>query len=244
MAEKNSISPIRPLQLYELVAERLRGQIRSGALGPGERLPAERELAASLGVGRATLREAIGALNNEGLLTTRPNSGTYVTGVATPPAKEELVHERNQKVDTSPMMLLECREAFEPIIAEFAARAGGRDPVIERLLGDMERIADMVDPTQRELFNESNRLFHRQIAVMTGNPMLIGVADQFATVLTEPLWRRLQDDGIHDMPRVKLYVAEHRLIYEAILTGDAEGSAFYVRKHLERVRRDILLTDQ
>lgn len=244
MAEKNSISPIRPLQLYELVVQRLREQIASGELAPGQRLPAERELAASLGVGRATLREAIGALNNEGLLTTRPNSGTYVAGPGSPGTAEELVHHQNQQMDTSPMMLLECREAFEPIIAEFAARSGRRDLVMERILADMDRIADMVDPAQRELFNESNRLFHRQIAVMTGNPVIIGMADQLAVVLTEPLWLRLQEDGIHDMPRVKLYVSEHRLIYEAIINGDVEGSGFYVRKHLERVRRDMLLTDR
>ncbi len=244
MAYKNAIPPIQPVQLYELVARRLREQIRTGDLKPGERLPAERELATTLGVGRATLREAIGALNNEGLLSTRANSGTYVVGTVANHADAGLVHAENHKVDTSPMSLLECRTAFEPLIAEFAARTGRRDETAERLLADMDSIADLVEPAQREVWNESNRLFHRQVAVMTGNPLLIGIADLFASVMAEPLWRRLLDDGIHDMRRVKLYVAEHRLIYEAISKGDTEAAAFYVRKHLERVHRDMSQSDQ
>jgi DNA-binding FadR family transcriptional regulator len=243
MAEKNSISPVKAMQLYELVAERLREKILEGVLKPGERLPAERELAAGLGVGRATLREAIGALNNEGLLNTRPNSGTYVVGTISNITSTGVVLKKDQKVDTSPMMLLECRMAFEPVIAEFAARSAQRDPTIEGLLKEMDCIASLVDQPQRELWNETNRLFHRQIAVMTRIPLLTGIADLFASVMSEPLWRRLQDDGIYEMERVKLYVAEHRLIYEAISNGDVEASAFYVRKHLERVQRDISLMD-
>ncbi|ETD40717.1 FCD domain-containing protein [Pseudomonas chlororaphis] len=49
----------------------------------------------------------------------------------------------------------------------------------------------------------------------------------------------MRDDGIYDANRIQLYVAEHRLIYEAIVTGDEEAAAFYVENHLKRVQRDI-----
>src|SRR3954468_19943233 len=65
----------RPLQRYEQIAERLAGDIRSGALAPGERLPSERELARVLEVSRASVREAIGALQVEGVVETRPGGG-------------------------------------------------------------------------------------------------------------------------------------------------------------------------
>ena len=54
--------PLRGLQRYERVAERLAGEIRAGAFAPEERLPSERQLAQRLGVGRASVREAIAAL--------------------------------------------------------------------------------------------------------------------------------------------------------------------------------------
>ena len=56
-------SPLRLPQLYELVADRITKSIQDGTYPPGSRLPAERDLATSLGVGRSAVREAIGALN-------------------------------------------------------------------------------------------------------------------------------------------------------------------------------------
>jgi len=71
-------STFRPKQIYEQVSGRIRADIRSGQFAPESRLPSERELAARFGVGRPAVREAIGALQNEGLVITRRNSGTYV----------------------------------------------------------------------------------------------------------------------------------------------------------------------
>jgi DNA-binding FadR family transcriptional regulator len=51
--------------------------------------------------------------------------------------------------------------------------------------------------------------------------------------------RRLKDEGIYDAGRIRLYVAEHRLIYEAVIQGDADAAAFYVEQHIKRVERDI-----
>jgi hypothetical protein len=65
-ATEPSPSPLRVPQLYELVAERLKKSILDGSYPPGSRLPAERDLATTLGVGRATVREAMGELVNQG----------------------------------------------------------------------------------------------------------------------------------------------------------------------------------
>src|SRR3954471_19564154 len=90
----------RPLQRYEQVAERLAGDIRSGAYAPGERLPSERELARILEVSRASVREAIGALQVAGVVETRPGSGTFVS--SRPPSSSP-AH------DASPSAVLEAR---------------------------------------------------------------------------------------------------------------------------------------
>ena len=54
--------------------------------------------------------------------------------------------------------------------------------------------------------------------------------------MDQPLWQRLRDDSIAEAGRTRLHVAEHRMIYEAIVAGDAEAAAFYSLQHINRVR--------
>src|SRR4051812_5929963 len=86
-------TPFPPLQPSEQVAERLAADIRSGLLARGERLPSERDLARTLDVSRASVREAIASLQVQGVVETRPGAGTYVAAVAGPPAPDGLAHD-------------------------------------------------------------------------------------------------------------------------------------------------------
>ena len=236
-----SESAFRPKQIYEQVSERIRADIRGGQFAPETRLPSERELAARFGVGRPAVREAIGALQNEGLVLTRRNSGTYVCAdalqrlSAVPP--DDMAPAADP--DFSPSSTLDVRLILEPAIARRAAAHGRRDPLAEHYLAQMDSIVDVTDAGQRALWNDSDRLFHRQLAVMTGDALLVKIADEVAKTMDQPLWKRLKDDGIDDPARIRLYVSEHRLIYEAIVGGDADAAAFYVEQHIMRVRRDI-----
>jgi DNA-binding FadR family transcriptional regulator len=235
-------STFRPKQIYEQVSERIRAEIRSGQFAAESRLPSERELAAHFGVGRPAVREAIGALQNEGLVITRRNSGTYVCAdapqrLAAAAAAPEATALADP--DVSPTSTLDVRLILEPAIARRAAARGQRDELAEHYLAQMDSIADISDAAQRVLWNNSDRLFHRQLAIMTGDALLVKIADEVANTMDQPLWKRLKDDGIYDAGRIRLYVSEHRMIYEAIVGGDADAAAFYVEQHIMRVRRDI-----
>ncbi|MGH8808853.1 MAG: FadR/GntR family transcriptional regulator [Noviherbaspirillum sp.] len=239
--EKLHSSPLlRVPQLYELVAGRLKKSIQEGVYPPGSRLPAERELASALGVGRATVREAIGELVNQGVIQTKRNSGSFVLDNALDVIRN--LGTADARPDTSPLSTLAARLAIEPLIAQFAAAVGKRDSEMERLLDLMEAVTDLADPRQRREWNEHDRQFHERIALMTCNPVLISIAKVIAAAVDEPLWQQLRDNGIHDPARARLYVYEHRLIYEAIATGNQEAASFYVRQHLERVQKDMLIT--
>ncbi|RQR66266.1 FadR family transcriptional regulator [Burkholderia sp. Bp9125] len=231
----------RPLQIYEQVAEKVRAEIRAGKFPPDTRLPSERELAMRFGVGRPAVREAVGALQNEGLVVTRRNSGTYVVPLAYQLLARSAAHggEGGSGPDYSPSATLDVRLILEPAIARRAAALAKRDTLAEHYLSQMETVADVSDPEQLALWNSSDRLFHRQLAVMTGDALLIRFADDIADAMDQSLWKRVKDDGIADPARIRLYVAEHRLIYEAIVTGDADAAAFYVEQHIHRVQRDI-----
>ncbi|HKT99231.1 MAG TPA: GntR family transcriptional regulator [Paraburkholderia sp.] len=237
----------RPLQIYEQVSEKIRAEIRAGRYLPESRLPSERELAALFGVGRPAVREAIGALQNEGLVVTRRNSGTYVSAnapevLARASAPSSMAEASLVEPDYSPSATLDVRLILEPAIARRAAAHKKRDALAEHYLAQMETLTDVSDPEQRALWNNSDRLFHRQLAVMTGDALLVKLAQEIADTMDQSLWKRLKDDGIYDPARIRLYVAEHRLIYEAIVSGDADAAAFYVEQHIHRVQRDIAPT--
>jgi DNA-binding FadR family transcriptional regulator len=240
-ATQTNLGPLRATQLYERIVQRIAGEIRVGLLKPGERLPSERDLARRLEVGRSSVREAIAALQLHGVLETRPGSGSFVAVDAVERVQElggpgdgalALPH------DASPSALLEARALLEPAVAALAARRGVPDPYAEELLARMDRAAG---GSAHAEWNEGDRLFHRQIAVMTDNPVLVALADHIAAAMDEPLWQRLRDESVAVEGRAELHAAEHRLIYEAIVDGDPDAAAFYATQHIQRVRRYMTL---
>jgi DNA-binding FadR family transcriptional regulator len=224
--EQTNLAPIPLRQRYEDVADRIAADIRAGRLSPGERLPSERDLARRLGVGRASVREAIASLQVAGMIDTRPGSGSFVAAGA--------AERTTEARDSSPSDLLETRALLEPAVARLAAERGGADAEIEALLAAME------DATG-DVWNDCDRRFHQRIAALTGNPVLLDLADHIAAVMDEPLWQRLRDDSIAVPGRTTIHLAEHRMIYEAIAEGDADAAELYAAQHIRRVRKYMTL---
>lgn len=251
LALQTNPPPLRLLQRYERIAERLADDIRHGRLRPGARLPSERELARRLEVGRASVREALAALQVEGVLETRPGSGSFVAADALEQlgtADGDGDGDRDRDTlelphDASPSDLLETRLLLEPRVARLAAQRGRRDPELEARLAAMEAATEgaAADPAARAAWNESDRHFHLRLAGLTGNPVLYLLAGQLAELMDQPLWQRLRDDSIAVPGRTRLHLAEHRMIYEAVVDGALEPAEFYATQHLERVRRYMTL---
>jgi DNA-binding FadR family transcriptional regulator len=240
-AKSISSDACRPKQVYEQVAERIRAGIRNGQFAAEERLPSEHELSTRFRVARLAVREAVGALQNQGLVVTRRNAGTYVSANArqslTTVSAADVVDE---DPDFSPASTLELRRILEPAIAMRAAQRAQPDALAEHYLAQMDSITDIASPEQCARWNESDRLFHHRLAAMTGDPLLLKVADVVAKSMDQPLWKRLKDDGIYEAKRIQLYASEHRMIYEAIVCGDVEAAVMYVEQHIKRVGRDLV----
>jgi DNA-binding FadR family transcriptional regulator len=222
-----ALAPIKPRQRYEDVADRIAADIRGGRLAPGDRLPAERDLARRLEVGRASVREAIASLQVAGMIETRPGAGSFVAAGAA-----ERGHVKPH--DSSPSDLLEARALLEPAVARLAAQRGGADGEIEDLLAAMQDAGG-------DVWNDCDRRFHQRIATLAGNPVLVDLADRIAAVMDEPLWQRLRDDSIAVPGRTTIHLAEHRMIYEAIAEGDADAAELYAAQHIRRVRKYMTL---
>lgn len=241
-APVRELEPLRMPQLYELIVDRLTTEVRHGLLQPGERLPSERELARQLEVSRSSVREAITELQVEGVLETRPGAGSFVAADALERVRRLAERDGARPhipalADASPSSLLELRVAFEPQVARLAAAPGRPDAYAVELLELMERRPDPESPEARANWNDADRLFHRQIGVMTENPVVVAICDWIAGLMDQPLWQRLRDQSVAVPGRMRIHMAEHRLIYESVVGGDAEAAEMYARKHIERVRR-------
>ncbi len=235
------LGPLTQTQLYERIAARLVDWIASGRLQEGDRLPPERELALQLQVSRSSIREAIGALKVDGILETRPGAGSFVTAGALEQARALVAQAPDTapvSADASPFSLLQAREALEPGIARAAAERAARSPRVEELLKVMESI-DVGDPAQRDRWSDADRLFHRELAVISENPVLLLLAEQIAAMMDQPLWRRLRDDLISIPSRTTIHAAEHRLIFQSIVEGEVEQASAQALHHVQRVRRQM-----
>ena len=233
-------APIR--QRYEQIADHLVAEIAAPRLLPGRRLPGERELAQRLHVGRASVREALAYLQLQRLIETRPGSGSYVAEDVLDRIEEGL--DGAAVPDAGPAAVLEARLITEPAMARLAAEcAPHADEELTRLIDEMAASCDPEDPEQRRRWSDADRMFHRDIAVLTRNPVLVALADQLARAMDEPLWRRLRDESIAVPGRTALQLAEHRLIAASILEGDPGAAEAHARQHIQRARRYMALED-
>ena len=159
---------IEPRRLYRQIADQIRGLIRSGEFLAGARLPPERDLAKQLGVSRPSVREALIALEVEGLVEVRIGSGIYV--LAANGRAAEAMPESD--APAGPYELLRARYVIEGECAALAAKSAKRHQVdaIEAALDEMQREHDEGRPPLA-----SDRLFHLRVAEATGNGALVHV---------------------------------------------------------------------
>jgi GntR family transcriptional repressor for pyruvate dehydrogenase complex len=213
---------IEPRRLYRQIADQIRGLIRSGEFPAGSRLPPERDLARQLGVSRPSVREALIALEVEGMVEVRIGSGIYVlAGNGNAPGTEP-------EAAAGPFELLRARYVIEGECAALAAKSAkkGQVQAIEDALVEMER--EMVD-TRQPL--SADRVFHLRIAEATGNGALVAVVKMLWEERTGPLYKQLEHH--YDSPALwQAAMAEHRAVLKAIAMRDADAARSAMQRHL------------
>ena len=220
---------VEPRRLYRQIADRIGARIRDGEYAPGERLPAERELARQLHVSRPSLREALIALEVQGYVEVRIGSGIYVRGR----------HERGGGAraatpsDTGPFELMRARGLVETECAALAARNATRAQVasIRRALKEMAQAnRGGRDPRLPD------RLFHLRIAEATGNSALVLMVQSLWDQRLGTLFSRLDHHFTRPATQAEA-IREHRRIVEAIAARDAHGARRAMRDHIEETTR-------
>jgi DNA-binding FadR family transcriptional regulator len=220
-----------PRRLYERIARKLAKAIEDGAYEVGQRLPSERELAQSFEVSRPTVREAIIAIELDGLVEVRLGSGVYVVN-RRPPAGEEHVK------DIGPFELLEARRAIE---GEACALAALR--IDDEQLGQLAALLEEMRADNRHneilMSEDADRRFHELIATSTQNSAIIAAVQ----MLWDARARSPQSHSLDDKNRaigLKPPIEEHTLILRALRRRDPEGARAAMHKHLTRVIDSML----
>jgi len=210
------------------ITGQLRQAILAGRYAPGEKLPAERQFAASFAASRATIRTALSRLETEQLVTRRPGAGTFVN-VGVRGGNDEVAEL------TSPLELIEVRLGLEPNMVRLAVlNATGRD--IERLASAIERMeAAAGDSESFTLWDEE---FHQLIAEATRNPLMVWIYRKINDVRTHRQWNAMKSK-ILTPQRIAGYNEQHLALYEAIRTRDIEAAVAIVTDHLHSARRQL-----
>ncbi len=208
------------------IAQTLQQQILSGHYAGDAPLPAQRELAQSLGISRASLREALSVLETLGLVDILPGKGVIVRG---PKARAERSHRSfaTPHLGTlSPRQLIELRLVLEPGWTALAATCADAADLrqlawLQAQLGEALARNDLLAGAQADLD------FHLMLARMSGNPGLVAMARLLEHAIAHSLRLPFARTGADDEP-----AREHDAILRAVCEGDATASAEAMRSHL------------
>lgn len=213
----------------EAVVESLARFVHESSLRVDERLPAERELAAALGVSRPVLREALKHLEALGAIEARPGSGTYLRERLSP--GDSLVIMRVDLERESLLKLLELRRALE---AEAAGLAATRAD--EAAIAELEHLVNRLElEFQTEGDNpESDKAFHMALIRASGNRL-------FWDVLS-PVWNRIETFWQYPLGKLdfaKRTLPLHRTLFERIRARDPDGARAVVHQLFAIVEEDL-----
>lgn len=225
-----TLGPVAVPKASDVLANHLRGQILDGTLAEGTPLPVERELAASVGLSRGTVRDALRVLEIEGLITTRPGraGGSFVRrpdATTLQRSLSALVSGRGVRFQS----LLEARDALEPAAAALAAtQRTERD--LTRLEEASELLRNAVDdiPT----FLRRNAEWHMAVVAASGNEIMQIILDSLSQAIVAAT-----DNSEFNTPKTMAdTITAHDRVLAAIRKGDPAKAEAAMAKHVHGYR--------
>jgi GntR family transcriptional repressor for pyruvate dehydrogenase complex len=219
-----AMAPIDRSGITELVVQRIKELLESGALKAGSRLPPERELAEMLSISRPSLRTALKALSVMGIINAKPGAGTFIAD-SLPEVFTEPMHFMALIHNIDPQEMFEARRIIETGLAELAAERASAE--------DLKAITEQLDGMKRTIGNTDQFLehdirFHQAIARASGNKVMSGVMDTVAQMLYE--MRRQVVKRTSDFEEA---IAWHERIYDAIRRHDPKRAKEAMAGHLQ-----------
>lgn len=225
-------SPIEQNKAFILIAKQIRNQIEYGNLKPGDRLPPERSLAENFGTSRATVREALRALEIIGMIDSRVGQGTFIKTSSL----SEIDHLLSEiETQTSPLEVFEARLAIEPYLGKLASMNSTKEDVdhLERCINEMSKSVDSFSD-----FEHWDGEFHQAIAQASKNGLLIRFTSIINNVRMETLWGSMKKRSLTP-ERIAVYQKEHLDILNAIKDRNGTLTGKTIFNHIMNVKRNF-----
>lgn len=209
--------------------EKIKGMIVSGELGPGSRLPREKDLAERLGLSRSSMREAIKALEVIRVLDVRQGDGTYVTSLEPQLLLEAMSFVVDLHDDDSLLEIFAVRRVLESHATGLAAQRATETDIAEL---DAE-IRAVAPDTDVEALVEHDVRFHSTIARLAGNEYLASLLESLTSqTVRARVWRGLTQAGA-----LERTLAEHRAILDALADHDIDLACATAEVHISGIER-------
>ena len=225
--------PIQTRRAFEEICHRIREQVAEGKLQPGDKLPAERELAQQLGVGRNALREALRSLEIAGIVRLQKGvkGGAFI--------REGDAGRMNQVVQDMFSLgsitvdeLTEARMHIQDLVVRLAcARAATTD--FDALAANIDRTEQVTKSGDFLKRVECSREFYSLLAGATRNDVLSMMVASLTEILMKFVYARVASGG-NPQPRL---VEKRREFVAALRARDAEAACKLMKSHLESVHR-------
>lgn len=213
---------------YQRIARNLAARIASGDFKPGERLPSERDLAASLNVSRTSLREALLALEIAQLVEIRVGSGVFVREAPS----VGLSFESMLVSEPGPFEIIEMRRVIEGESA-FRAALKGDEHQIAAIQEVIDAVTDSVIATF-ETFDVWDRLFHIRIAEATHNSLFVQMIGSLWDMKNNPMWDTWYH-GSRDIENRVRSAQDHREIFAFIQNHHPDHARTAMMAHTDRL---------
>jgi DNA-binding FadR family transcriptional regulator len=225
---------VAPQRLYRQIAEQLRQLMVAGEFALGSRLPAERDLALQLGVSRPSVREALIALEVEGMIEVRTGSGIYVQRLEAP-SKPSLAPaaDADTPADWGPLEVMSARLLIEAEVAALAA-VHAQKADLRAIKTGLQQMK--LEAARDEVPRNGDEAFHAAIAKACGNSVLLDTVQRYWQARNGPLFERLGDYFEHPASW-QAAIAEHQQVLHAIEVHDATAARKAMQKHLKQAHK-------
>jgi len=224
------LKAVKQKRIYQDIVTQIQRLLGDGRLKPGQQLPSERELSELFQVSRASVREALRALESMGFVEIRSGEGTYVASTVESllsPLAFAIRHERDALRE-----IFEARRLLEPEIAALAAERANPSEV-RRLEAILEEQGRQI--AKGEIGVETDSAFHSALARAAKNKVFLRLDNAMVESLREIRERSLQTDG-----RAARSLAGHQKILKAIRARNPAKARKAMLEHLEAIERNIV----
>lgn len=230
------LRPVKTKRIYEEIVDQISDLMAEGNLRPGDKLPSERDLAERLQVSRASVRDAIRALEIMGLIEIRPGEGTFVKDSG----PSEIIQPLAMFIAVERSAFFEIYEVRKILETATARLAAGRvEPEelsrIEDAYKGMLRCFSSSDPEQGEIYDAQ---FHYAIAEAAHNNLLMKLMNTISETFHKSISTARQQ--LYLTPgNAETLLEQHGLVLNAIRTGDGETAAREMLHHLNYAEKEL-----